>query len=246
MNPFGFTRSTIQRDHALITPESHVRAALPGWTHTDGVILISPQMGARFSQYLAIMGTASHAGQPLPGVERFVYVIEGEAALTVTGETTVLRVGSYAYLPPHTVHTLTSHSGAQLTMFEKYYLPLEGVSVPEPVIGHTEGVAGVPFMGDEGAMLKTLLPTDTGFDMAVNLFSFAPGAALPLVEVHVMEHGLLLVAGKGIYRLADQWYPVQAGDAIWMAPYCPQWFTAVGKERAAYLYYKDVNRDPLG
>ncbi|MEN0109965.1 MAG: (S)-ureidoglycine aminohydrolase, partial [Planctomycetota bacterium] len=27
--------------------------------------------------------------------------------------------------------------------------------------------------------------------------------------------------------------------------YCPQWFTAMGKEPAAYVYYKDVNRDPL-
>ena len=29
-----------------------------------------------------------------------------------------------------------------------------------------------------------------------------------------------------------------------MAPYCPQWFVAMGKSPARYLYYKDVNRDP--
>ena len=30
-----------------------------------------------------------------------------------------------------------------------------------------------------------------------------------------------------------------------MAPYCPQWFVAMGKQPARYLYYKDVNRDPM-
>jgi (S)-ureidoglycine aminohydrolase len=30
-----------------------------------------------------------------------------------------------------------------------------------------------------------------------------------------------------------------------MAPYCPQWFVAIGKEPASYIYYKDVNRDPI-
>ena len=38
---------------------------------------------------------------------------------------------------------------------------------------------------------------------------------------------------------------MQKGDVIWMAPYCPQWFVAMGKGPARYLYYKDVNRDPM-
>ena len=54
------------------------------------------------------------------------------------------------------------------------------------------------------------------------------GAALPFGESQIMEHGLLMLAGAGIYRLDADWYPVQAGDVIWMACYCPQWFDAVG------------------
>jgi len=57
-----------------------------------------------------------------------------------------------------------------------------------------------------------------------------------------MEHGLLMLAGGGIYRLGDHWYSVTAGDFIWMAPYCPQWFGAIGKTPAKYLIYKDWNR----
>ena len=80
------------------------------------------------------------------------------------------------------------------------------------------------------------------FDMAVNIFNYQPGAHLPFVETHIMEHGLLMLEGKGVYRLEDSWYPVAEGDCIWMAAYCPQWFVAMGKTRASYLYYKNVNR----
>jgi (S)-ureidoglycine aminohydrolase len=53
-----------------------------------------------------------------------------------------------------------------------------------------------------------------------------------------------MLTGQGIYRLDADWHPVQAGDVIWMAPYCPQWFVAMGKVPASYIYYKDVNRAP--
>ncbi len=67
-----------------------------------------------------------------------------------------------------------------------------------------------------------------------------------MVEIHVMEHGLLMLEGGGIYRLGDHWYPTTAGDFIWMASFCPQWFGAIGKQPAKYLIYKDWNRHPLG
>ena len=80
--------------------------------------------------------------------------------------------------------------------------------------------------------------------MAVNIFTYQPAATLPFVETHIMEHGLLMLKGQGIYRLAAEYYPVTAGDVIWMASYCPQWFVALGKTPASYIYYKDVNREP--
>jgi len=112
-------------------------------------------------------------------------------------------------------------------------------------VGNESEIEGVPFLGDEAALLKTLLPDIPAFDMAVNIFTFAPGATLPMVETHIMEHGMLMIQGQGIYRLGDDWHPIQAGDAVWMGSYCPQWFVATGKTPARYIYYKDVNRDPL-
>lgn len=250
MMPLGSTRSHLARDHALIAPDGHVVAPLPGWTQTDGITLISPQMGARFVQYLADVQPGgkftSSASAPSPGVQRFLFVQSGTVVLQVHEQTHELSTGGYAYLPADTAHQIEANEASRLVVFEKRYQPLlDQQPALYPVIGQEQEVAAEPFLGDEDARLKTLLPTEPAFDMAVNLFTFAPGAALPFAEQHVMEHGLIFLAGQGIYRLADSWYPVQQDDVIWMASYCPQWFAAIGKTPSRYLYYKDVHRDPL-
>jgi (S)-ureidoglycine aminohydrolase len=112
-------------------------------------------------------------------------------------------------------------------------------------VGHKKKVVAKPFLGNADARLQVLLPEEQEFDLAVNIFTYQSGATLPFVETHVMEHGLVMLQGQGIYRLGADWHPVQAGDVIWMAPYCPQWFGAMGKTPASYIYYKNVNRAPM-
>ena len=246
MNLFGSTRSRVCRNHALIAPDSFVRSPLAGWEGTDAVVLISPHLGARFTQYLAMMNAGAVSRPAAIGLERFLYVLDGEVVLHGSGiGTAELTRGGFAFLPANGDVTVTAQSPARLNVFEKRYVPRAGVAAPDVRFGQEQAVEGVPLLGDPDAVLKTFLPTDPSFDLAVNLFTFRPGAALPLVEIHVMEHGLLMVEGQGVYRLGDDWYPVQAGDVIWMGSYCPQWFVAMGKGPAEYLYYKDVNRDPL-
>jgi (S)-ureidoglycine aminohydrolase len=246
MDPFGTTRSRVTRSHALITPDSFVPSDLPGWDRSRGIILIAPQMGARFSQYLAIMAEGGTAGAPAPGIERVIYLLEGTMALTLPDEPERnLEPGGFAYLPPDTNAGLTAMTDSRINVFEKRYVHQPGIGIPRPLWGDEHQIAGSPFLGDPDAILKVLLPTDPTFDLAVNLFTYQPGATLPMVEVHVMEHGLLMLEGQGVYRLDDDWYPVQKDDVIWMAPFCPQWFVAMGKQPARYLYYKDVNRDPM-
>ncbi len=118
--------------------------------------------------------------------------------------------------------------------------------MPALLVGKEGSIAPQAFMGDEALLVRALLPDDPAFDFAVNTMTYQPGAILPMVESHVMEHGLLMLEGQGIYRLGDRWYPVAAGDFIWMAPYCLQWFGALGKVPAKYLIYKPWNRHPLG
>jgi (S)-ureidoglycine aminohydrolase len=129
-------------------------------------------------------------------------------------------------------------------VIEKAYVD-GGHHAPPFLTGDVQTVVPTPMLGDAAVGIQTLLPEDSAFDFAVNVMNFQPGAELPMVEAHVMEHGLLMLEGGGVYRLNENWYSVTAGDFIWMAPFCPQWFGALGKTPAKYLIYKDWNRHPL-
>jgi len=244
MEIFGQTRSRVTRNYALITPDTHVTSPLLNWTKSECVLHVSPEMGARFSQYTATMEPSGTSGLPVAGVQRFIYVQSG--AVTVNAQSsTKLAAGGFAYFPPGADHEIICDQAASLVVFEKRYVSRQGTPDPKIVIGNAADVPGEPFMGDEDARLQTLLPVEPGFDMAVNIFTYQSGATLPQVEIHTMEHGLLMLAGQGVYRLGEDYFPVGAGDVIWMASYCPQWFVAMGKTPASYIYYKDIHRDAL-
>lgn len=244
-HPLGHTRTVIARNHALIAPDSHVIAPLIGWRQTPGAVLISPDMGAGFCQYIARLTRESAFIGQLEYIERFLFVRSGDGQLVIDGKTHALRPGSFAFAAPNTPHEITTSTAMELIIFEKAYQAIESADEPMSVVGHIDERAASAFMGDSDAMLATLLPGDDSFDLAVNLFTFKPGAALPLVESHVFEHGLYMTQGSGIYRLGNDWFPVQEHDVIWMGPFCPQWFCAYGKGPAQYLYSKNINRNPI-
>lgn len=157
-----------------------------------------------------------------------------------------LGIGQYAYLPPVSTFAITARTAARIAVIEKPYQSVANIAPPQLLIGRESKVTSTALNGDPDLEVRALLPDSPSFDFAVNTMTYQPGASLSQVEVHVMEHGLLMLEGGGIYRLNDAWYQVAAGDFIWMAPYCPQWFGALGKQPAKYLIYKDWNRHPLG
>jgi (S)-ureidoglycine aminohydrolase len=248
MHNLGNTRSANRRDHLLLTPDTFIRTTLPGMKGCTAVVHVSPAAGAAFTQYAAEFEPGGTLGSD--GIsalaERFVYVLSGSTDVATDSSFRSLAAGSYAYFPAGMPHTLTAREAARLVVIEKLYQPLEGVAAPSALIGREPDVPSTALMGDPDLQVRALLPGQTSFDFAVNTMTYQPGAALSMVEVHVMEHGLLMLEGGGIYRLGDAWYPVTAGDFIWMAPFCPQWFGAIGKQPAKYLIYKDSNRHPLG
>lgn len=244
MHHLGATRSSLKTDHLLHTPDTFVRTPLPGAAGVEFIVHAAPQMGARFTQMTAEFAAGGSLG--VTPAQRFVYVIEGELELRTGGKKHVLDPGGFAYLPeaaPHTVHAL---SASRAAVIEKSYEPQPGVAAPKVVVGDEAAVSAVPLMGDEALRVRALMPDGPPYDFAVNTMTYDPGASLSMIEIHVMEHGLLMLEGGGIYRLGNSWYPVKAGDFIWMAPYCPQWFGALGKRPAKYLIYKDWRRHPLG
>ncbi|RLM85762.1 hypothetical protein C2845_PM04G25340 [Panicum miliaceum] len=240
----GFTRSIFKRDHALITPESHVFSPLPDWINTLGAYLISPAIGAHFTMYMANMQDGSRSALPPKDVERLIFVLQGSISLSVeTGTTHSLLVDSYAYLPANIKHSTISDESTTLVIFERRYTATED-SPPDLIVSSTDKQSLLETPG-EVFQLRKLLPTSLPYDFNIHIMDFQPGEYLNVKEVHYNQHGLLLLEGQGIYRLGDSWYPVQAGDTIWMAPFVPQWYAALGKTRTRYLLYKDVNRNPL-
>ena len=243
---FGHTRAHVGARHALITPENHVKSTLPGFSRASAVILLGPAMGARVAQSLVTFESGGSARVEASGVQTFGYVMSGAAQVAVGAKKRRLAEGGFFFCPAGEAWSLSGpRAGTALTLFQKRYEPAAGVRPPKAILGDQSRVKGAPFLGDPAASLQVLLPDAPAFDMAVNIFAYKPGGHLPFVEVHVMEHGLVMLSGEGVYRLEDRWYPVRAGDAIWMAPYCAQWFVAMGKAPARYLYYKDVNRPAL-
>ncbi len=148
-------------------------------------------------------------------------------------------------LPEGDASLVRAASASRVVVIEKKYQALDGVPIPTLLVGHETDVEERPLDGDPALRVRMLVPEGPNYDFAVNTMTYDPGGSLSMVEIHVMEHGLLMLEGQGIYRLGDLWYPTAAGDFIWMAPYCPQWFGALGKTPAKYLIYKDWNRRPI-
>jgi (S)-ureidoglycine aminohydrolase len=238
MSAYGVTRSAHRADHLLQTPDTFVRAPLPGMDRATAIVHASPALGARFVQYSAEFEEGGRLGTC--DDQRFVYVLEGELSVA----SAALTAGDFAYLPPGDRAVVTSVGIARAAVIEKPYQALAGTAVPGRMIGSESRVPATQLGGDPWLSVRSLLPDEAAFDFRVNTMTYEPGASLAAPEIHVMEHGLLMLQGGGIYRLGSHWYPVEAGDFIWMGAFCPQWFGALGKVPAQYLIYKDWDRAP--
>ena len=243
MHNLGRTRSSQQPNHLLLTPDTFVRTALPGMKNCSAVVHVGPALGAAFTQYTAEFESGGELGAT--DAQRFLYVLEGSVKVEGEGKSHQLAARGYAYFPEGPAHRVVAAQTSRVAVFEKSYQPLDSVKRPSAILSNEDAVESHALGDDPDLQVKCLLPDTMSFDFAVNTMVYQPGAALSMVEMHVMEHGLLMLEGGGIYRLGDSWYPVTAGDFIWMGPWCPHWFGAIGKAPAKYLIYKDWNRHPL-
>ncbi len=243
MHNLGETRSSHQRNHVLLTPDTFVRMTLPGMKNATAIVHAGPALGAAFTEYTAEFEVQGELGPAV--AQRFLYVLEGAILLEAHGKRQELGPRGYAYFCEGQAHRVVAKQKGRVAVVEKPYLPVQGVAPPQLLVSSEDAAAPHGLDDDPDVQVRCLLPDEPQFDFAVNTMVYQPGAALSMVEMHVMEHGLLMLEGGGIYRLGDCWYPVKAGDFIWMAPWCPQWFGAIGKVPAKYLIYKNWNRLPL-
>jgi (S)-ureidoglycine aminohydrolase len=239
----GRTRSSQRSNHLLLTADTFVRTILPGMKACSAVVHVGPALGARFTEYTAEIEAGGELGST--GVQRFIFVIEGGVKLEIDGKSSELGVRGYAYLAEGLQHRVVATKVSRVAVIEKPYQALDLVEAPHLIVSNEDAISSYPLGDDPSLQVKCLLPDEMSFDFAVNTMVYQPGASLSMVEMHVMEHGLIMLEGGGIYRLGDSWYPVTAGDFIWMGPWCPQWFGAIGRVPAKYLIYKNWNRHPL-
>ena len=236
----------------------------------SGAYLASPQMnGALFSMCLVKMSSGCVADEPLPGVERFLLVLEGSIVCTYLGdrkydEEVSFRVaasgpvaphpegrsGDYVFFPAddagHSVEC--EEDGTVVLMFEQRYRPpgTRCGNRPQPTHGFVDDQPTLDPGAPEVFGLRKLLPLDETYDFNIHVMDFEPGQFLHCNEMHYNQHGMLMLEGQGVYRLGEKhWYHVRAGDAIYMAPYVPQWYAALEPGRTRYVLYKDTYRDPL-
>jgi len=244
VHDLGHTRSSHQRNHLLLTPDTFVPTALPGMKNASAIVHIGPALGAAFTEYTAEFEPKGELGNT--SAQRFIYVMEGVVALELKGKRQELGARGYAYLPEGISHKIIAREKSRAVVVEKFYERIDKAEPPRLMVSSEDDISSHALDGDSDLQVKCLLPDEPSFDFAVNTMVYQPGAALSMVEIHVMEHGLIMLEGGGIYRLGDSWYPVTAGDFIWMGPWCPQWFGAIGKVPTKYLIYKNWNRHPLG
>lgn len=241
----GETRSCLRAKFLLHAPDSFVRTPMPGVNEGLAIVHASDALGAGFLHYtveLAAGGSLGALGLD-EEAQRFCYILRGEGTVLFGANTHGLRAGSYVYLPEGHQATISATAALEIAVIEKVYEAGED-DAPGAFVSHVDEVEACALGGDEGVMVKLLLPADSAFDFAVNTMAYVQGSSLSQVEVHVMEHGLVMLEGAGRYRLGEEWFEVREGDVIWMGPYCPQWFAASAEGSATYLIYKNVNRRP--
>jgi (S)-ureidoglycine aminohydrolase len=229
----------------MIFPRANrVEHHLPGFEGVLAQVLATPQHGAQFVEHELLVepdGGTTHTRDE--ALEQFLFVLEGGIDFTLEGKRHKFVQGNFAWLPPHRPYEFVNNTGAQarLVWIRRKYVEVEGVAVPAPILAHESDVTAYP---TDTYMEQHLTPYEQlGFDMGINLQTFDPGVYFSFVEAHVMEHGLYMLAGRGLYWLNHDLIEVQKDDFIYMAPYCPQFYYATGWEKSAYLLYKDVNRD---
>ena len=206
-------------------------------------MLASPAMGAGFVQHHLTIAPGGGTKYQADGrVESFLFLLSGRASLQLP-ERQSIGAGGFAFVPHTTGLELSADEPTTALLLQKVYEPAAGIEPGKAIVGNEKEVRADVWMNNPASRLQLLIPDDLQYDLAMNIFTFDPGQGLPYVETHVMEHGLLILEGKGVYYLDGEWMEVEKDDFIWMAPYCPQSFYATGPTPARYIYYKNVNRE---
>jgi (S)-ureidoglycine aminohydrolase len=227
-----------------------VTSYLPFWSGARFWVIARPLSGfaETFSQYIVELSPGGGSDRPETNAaaQGALFVVQGSLTLTLDGQTHTLTEGGFAYIPAGRAYAV-HNAGSANTVYHwirKRYVVVAGLDHPDPIIANERDITPAAMPGTNGAWATTRFmdPADMRHDMHVTVVTLQPGAVIPFDETHVMEHGLYVLQGKGVYHLNQQWVEVEAGDFMWLRAFCPQACYAGGPGPFRYLLYKDVNR----
>ena len=229
-----------------------VTSMLPFWEGTRAWILARPLTGfaETFSQYIVEVAPGGGSDHPETdsNAEAAFFVVEGDLTLQISGKSHRLTPGGFAFIPADQSYKVRNKSKkpTKFHWIRKAYENLEGLDPPDVIVTSDKDVTPTPMPDTDGRWATTRFfnPDDMRYDMHMTIVTLKPGAVIPFLETHVMEHGLYVLEGKGVYKLNEDWVEVEAGDFMWLRAFCPQACYAGGPEDFRYLLYKDVNRHP--
>src|SRR5258707_9192165 len=140
---FGTTRTFLGNRHAIIAPDSHVMSSLPGVTGATSVVLISPEMGAGFTELTITFTDAGRSEFPDSQIEAFVYVLHGSVTGRAKNDEQILSAGEFMFIPAVTPWSLTQpEPGTQVHVFLKKYLALPGFPQPRVLFCRETDITG--------------------------------------------------------------------------------------------------------
>ena len=234
---FAFIPSDVQTD--IVT------SFLPHWQATRLWVLARPMTGfaETFSHYLMEVGAGGGSQKPEDDLsaQSVLFVVGGQAKLYYGDSEADLRSGSYVYLPAGLNWRLenSASSPCHFHWIRKRYQVVEGVDAPDAFVTTDSDTPAIEMPDTDGiwATTRFVAPDDLRHDMHVNIVTFQPGGCIPFAETHVMEHGLYVLQGKGVYYLNGRWIEVSEGDYMWLRAFCPQACYAAGTEPFRYLLY---------
>src|ERR1700756_2305690 len=117
---FGFTRNIVSRRYALLTPSGFVHGQLPGWENAVCNVLISPAMGARFSQILITLEKDGQCHGNTGANQYFIYALQGPFSILADDKRHRFEEGDYMYLPAgKDVQIKSGGAGPKILIFQK-------------------------------------------------------------------------------------------------------------------------------
>src|SRR5690606_23307620 len=121
-----------------------VTSYLPHWKDTRAWIIARPLTGfaETFSQYVmeVFPGGGSDRPEPEAGVEGVLFVLEGNATVTIEGKAHQLKPGGYVYLPP-SINWTFANKGTTSVRFQwirKRYEKVDGIEAPVAFVANEQ------------------------------------------------------------------------------------------------------------